>query len=108
MSWRFFRSIRLPLGLRMNVRGTGVGWSWGLSFFRVGVSGAGQRWISISIPGTGLRFYNTLGRRSISTEQPSPVQHLPGQIRQPHTPGTTEPPEQNTLRRISWRNIRNR
>lgn len=108
MSWRFFRSIRLPLGLRMNVRETGVGWSWGLLFLRFGVSGTGQRWISIGIPGTALRFYNTLGRRSFSTEQPPTIQSQPGQIRQPDVLRATEPSAQDAPRRISWRNIRTR
>src|ERR1017187_6872927 len=105
MSWRFFRSIRLPLGLRMNLRGTGVGWSWGFSFFRIGISGTGQRWISIGIPGTGLRFYNTLGYRS-SPERPS--QYLAGQTGESGTPRMTEAPREDAPRRIIWRNIRNR
>src|SRR5207249_2246832 len=91
----------------MNVRGTGVGWSWGISAFRIGVSGTGQRWFSIGVPGTGLRFYKTLGGGPSSTEQLTPREDVPGQIGGPtvRTIGTTPP---NTARRMSWRNIRNR
>ncbi len=105
MSWRFFRSIRLPLGMRLNVRGTGTGWSWGISVFRFGVSGTGQRWVSIGLPGTGFRFYKTFGLGAPSTDQQSLGEHGAFPIDGPPLGAIRDPPSA-LRRRIGWRNIR--
>ncbi len=35
----------------MSLGERGFGWSWGIPGFCIGVSGAGQRWFSIGLPG---------------------------------------------------------
>jgi hypothetical protein len=86
----------------MNLGGRGVGWSWGIPGVRVGVSGTGQRWFSIGIPGTGLVFYKTLSR---SASLP-PQQSVPGP--EPNSEATVVPsgPTSPGPKRMSWRNFR--
>lgn len=59
MGFRWNKSIRLLQYLRLNYSLDGLGWSWGFSIFRYGVSANGKRWVSIRIPGTGLRYYKS-------------------------------------------------
>lgn len=35
MGWRFRRSVKLPLGFRLNFSKSGMGWSWGVKGARV-------------------------------------------------------------------------
>lgn len=57
MSWRWFKSFKLPFGVNANLSQNGLGWSWGFGFFRWGVSPSGRKWISIGFPGTGFRLF---------------------------------------------------
>lgn len=41
---------------RVNLGSGGVGWSVGAGGLRSGVSGAGRRYSTFSIPGTGVRY----------------------------------------------------
>jgi hypothetical protein len=54
MAWRYRRSRRLPLGFRVNLSKSGLGWSWGFRGFRVGRDAKGRVTRTVSIPGTGL------------------------------------------------------
>jgi len=56
MGWRFFKRIRLGFGLNANVSNGGIGYSWGVPGFRIGMSPNGRKYISIGIPGTGLYY----------------------------------------------------
>ena len=60
MSWRWYRRLRLFGGISANFSKTGVGWSWGFWGFRIGKSSNGRTWISIGIPGTGIRYFKYL------------------------------------------------
>jgi hypothetical protein len=60
MGWRWFKRRRLPGGLHANLSSRGAGWSWGLPGLRVGVSPYGRKWVSVGIPGTGLRYFRYL------------------------------------------------
>jgi hypothetical protein len=63
MGWRFRRSIRGPLGLRINLSRRGVGFSEGVRGFRVGRDARGKAYSQTSIPGTGVyRRYYAPGR----------------------------------------------
>lgn len=88
----------------MNVGGRGVGWSWGIPGFRVGVSGSGQRWFSIGIPGTGLLFYKVLGRSAPATPYQSVPDEVSGPIGRSSSPPTAPPAPRST--RMKWRNMR--
>ncbi|WP_289169424.1 DUF4236 domain-containing protein [uncultured Pseudoalteromonas sp.] len=59
MSFRWSKSIRLFRNFRLNHSLNGLGWSWGFSILRYGVSADGKRWVSIGIQGTGLRYYKS-------------------------------------------------
>lgn len=50
MSWNFRKSIRLPLGMRVNLSKSGIGTSWGIRGFRVGKTAKGQHYRNISHP----------------------------------------------------------
>ena len=73
MSWRWFKSIRLFGGARLNASSSGVGWSWGLGLFRYGVSPSGKRWLSVGIPGTGFRYFKYLERQDLNSSEPPRV-----------------------------------
>jgi hypothetical protein len=94
MSWRFLRRFRLGGGFNLNLTRSGLGWSWGVPGVRIGTSGAGRRWISFGIPGTGLYFYKTLGfgRRPKENSEPQNTEFkIPAR-------------EKNKLRKIKWKN----
>jgi len=67
MAWRWYKRLRLFGGLNTNLTNNGVGWSWGIGFLRFGISPNGRRWISIGIPGTGIRYFKYL---KSTTSQP--------------------------------------
>jgi hypothetical protein len=54
MAWQLRRSIRGPLGLRINFSRRGVGVSAGVRGFRVGHDARGRNYCAASIPGTGI------------------------------------------------------
>lgn len=62
MGWRVFRSFYLGGGFRATTTNAGIGVSWGIPSFRVGLSATGRKWISVGIPGTGIYFTRALGR----------------------------------------------
>jgi len=61
MGWQYRKSVNFG-PFRVNVSGSGVGYSLGGRGFRTGVSAGGRRYSSIGIPGTGLRYYSSGGR----------------------------------------------
>ena len=68
MAWRWYNRIRLFRGLNASLSNRGAGWSWGVGFIRFGVSPLGRRWVSIGIPGTGLRYFKYLKNSIIEPE----------------------------------------
>jgi hypothetical protein len=54
MAWRFRRSVRGPLGLRINFSRSGIGLSEGVRGFRLGRDARGKVYSQTSIPGTGI------------------------------------------------------
>ena len=58
MSWSYRKSIRIG-PFRVNLSKSGVGYSVGAGGFRSGVSSSGRRYTSVSIPGTGMRYYKS-------------------------------------------------
>ena len=78
MGFRFSRSLKLPGGFRLNVGTRGVGVSWGVRGFRVGVGPAGARYTA-SVPGTGISWSGPLGSapapasRTLGTPHAAPV-----------------------------------
>jgi hypothetical protein len=72
---------RLNFGpLRINLSRSGVGASLGVRGFRVTQSSTGRRFMTLTLPGTGLSWQKILGRRSqraktrntVVTQPPSP------------------------------------
>jgi hypothetical protein len=57
---RWYKRIRLPGGINVNLSKRGAGWSWGFGFFRLGVSATGRKWFAFGVPGTGLRYVKYL------------------------------------------------
>jgi hypothetical protein len=60
--WRFRKVFgRGPFRWTLSKRG--IGWSWGIPGLRYGVSPGGPRYISFSIPGTGLYWIKYLKQK---------------------------------------------
>ncbi|WP_424666606.1 DUF4236 domain-containing protein [Candidatus Binatus sp.] len=80
MSWRFRKTYRSG-PFRWNVTKNGIGWSWGLFGLRYGVSPTGHRFISFSLPGTGLYWIRYFNRKPMPVmsvpSAPSPSSTLP-------------------------------
>ena len=60
--FRWLQRIRLPFGFRSTLSRGGVGYSWGVPGFRVGISPSGRKWISFGFPGLGLSFFRYIGK----------------------------------------------
>jgi len=74
MSWIFRKIFRFG-PFRTTLSKGGVGMSWGIPGFRIGVSPTGRKYLSIGIPGTGLYFLKYLsGGKKISNEQQKTIQ----------------------------------
>jgi len=59
MSW-IFRKVFKSGPVRTTVSKKGIGVSWGIPCFRVGISSTGRKYFSIRIPGTSLYFIKYL------------------------------------------------
>jgi hypothetical protein len=56
MGLRFQRRVRLFPGLSLNLSRSGVGVSMGTRGVHVGITGRGQRYTSVGLPGTGVSW----------------------------------------------------
>lgn len=65
MGWTYRPSVRFG-PVRVNLSGSGIGYSVGGAGFRVGVRANGRQYTRMSIPGTGLS-YTTTGAHSAAT-----------------------------------------
>jgi hypothetical protein len=110
MGWSYRK--RLKFGpIRINLSRSGVGMSWGIRGFRITHSATGRRYMTLSLPGTGLSWQKTLGgsRRRTALRKstvpmppptaqathPPPVPPVPPT--QPATAGTSAPPLVNGM-----------
>ena len=81
MGWSYRKRLRFG-PLRVNVSRSGIGTSWGVPGFRVTHSSAGRRYITLSLPGTGLSWRKTLSRPQRSSQhQSNPAVPPPRPIR---------------------------
>ncbi len=75
MGFRYRKSIRLGGGFRINISGSGVGYSWGVPGYRITKTANGKIRQTASIPGTGLSYsteesiYKSV-RKSAPKEEP--------------------------------------
>lgn len=58
MGWSYRKSLNLG-PFRINLSKSGIGYSVGGAGFRTGVSSSGRKYRSVSVPGTGLRYYSS-------------------------------------------------
>lgn len=63
MGFSFRKSLRLGKHGRVNVSKSGVGFSWGIPGLRFTKTAKGQDRVTFSIPGTGLRWTKTSGKK---------------------------------------------
>jgi hypothetical protein len=66
MGLQFRKSKNLGGGFRLNASHKGLGMSWGVKGFRVGVGSDGKKRMTASIPGTGVRYTQTLKSNNTS------------------------------------------
>lgn len=62
MGFRYRKSINLGGGFRINLSGSGIGYSWGTKGYRVTRTARGTIRKTYSIPGTGLSYTQESGR----------------------------------------------
>lgn len=62
MGWSFRKSINLG-PFRINFSSGGVSFSVGAGGLRTGIDTKGKRYNSVSIPGTGLRYYKKTSKK---------------------------------------------
>lgn len=63
MGWRYRKSINLGGGFRINLSKSGIGYSWGVPGYRHTYSPNGTRRKTYSIPGTGISYVESSGKR---------------------------------------------
>jgi hypothetical protein len=91
MGWRFRKQFGSG-GVRGSISKHGMGISWGIPGLRFGVSPTGRRFVSISIPGTGLYWIKYFGdekKTRSSASAPPPITPSPSKPIQ--NPSTTTP-----------------
>lgn len=71
MGFRFSKRLNLPGGFRLNLGAGGLGLSWGVRGFRVGVGPNGARYTA-SVPGTGASWSGALGAPSAKASSAAP------------------------------------
>jgi hypothetical protein len=94
--WRF-RKVFAHGPFRWTLSKHGLGWSWGIPGFRYGVSPLGQRYVSFSIPGTGMYWIKYLKDRPAVSLPPTrvpPPSSLP--------PTQPAPPSTTSARQVPW------
>ena len=67
MGWRWRKSVRISKGVRVNLSQSGVGLSYGIRGLRKSVHSSGRRTTTFSIPGTGISYVKTSGRKASGT-----------------------------------------
>lgn len=71
MGFRYRKSIRLGGGFRINISGSGVGYSWGVPGYRITKTANGKIRQTASIPGTGISYVSEESIRSAETPRSS-------------------------------------
>ncbi|MCE9540467.1 MAG: DUF4236 domain-containing protein [Bacteroidetes bacterium] len=93
MSWIFRKIFRFG-PFRTTLSKGGVGMSWGMPGFRVGVSANGRKYITIGIPGTGFyftKYFTQQTQHNQQSQQQSTIQQ-PFQQNKTQTTNKTEEP----------------
>ena len=76
MGFRFQRRIKVLPGLSINLSKSGVGFSAGVRGFHTGIDSKGRRYVSASLPKTGISW-----REYQKAKRPNPAPpHLPPQM----------------------------
>jgi hypothetical protein len=91
--WRFRKIFWRGL-FRWTLSKRGIGWSCGIPGLRYGVSPSGQRYISFSIPGTGLYWIKYLKQKPespVPSARPSPIPPSAGSTNPTSPPGAPSP-----------------
>ena len=80
MGFRFRKSVKLPLGFRINFSKSGVGYSWGVKGYRKTYTADGRERTTYSIPGTGISYVEESKKNSSKKDNydVSSSEYLPG------------------------------
>lgn len=80
MGLRFRKSVKLPLGFRINFSKSGVGYSWGVKGYRKTYTADGRERTTYSIPGTGISYVEESTKNSSKKDNydVSTVEYLHG------------------------------
>lgn len=82
MGLRFRKSVKLPLGFRINFSKSGVGYSWGVKGYRKTYTADGRERTTYSIPGTGISYVEESKKNSSKKDNydvsSSSSEYLPG------------------------------
>jgi hypothetical protein len=96
--WRFRKVFgRGPFRWTLSKRG--IGWSWGIPGLRYGISPSGQRYISLSIPGTGLYWIKYFKQKNLSSPPPAVPGPPAGSVGPSPNP---IPPPATPTRKVPW------
>ena len=89
MGWRYRKSVKLPLGFRLNFSKSGMGWSWGVKGARITKMANGKTRYTATYPG-GLQYIEERGPK-----QRKPVRKSTGSWNTPGQNGP-EPPKKRS------------
>ena len=91
MGWIYRKRLRLG-PLRISLSRSGIATSWGVPGFRLTHSSTGRRYITLSLPGTGLSWRKTLSR----SRRGSGRQIIPAPTTSQSVQASPQPPAQPT------------
>lgn len=90
MGWYVRRSMKIAPGVRVNFSQRGMGVSVGTRGIHVSTSATGRRTFSAGLPGTGIRYRESLNTtRKSPSPQPAPIAASPEVTNLPHGVATT-------------------
>lgn len=87
--------------IRTTLSKGGVGISWGIPGFRVGVSANGRKYITIGIPGTGIYFTKYLNQQQQGKSNQPRLQKQ----QQTQQPTTQQPFQSNNSQTVNQKEI---
>jgi len=99
MNWNFRKIFKIG-PIRTTLSKGGVGMSWGIPGFRVGVSANGRKYITLGIPGTGIYFTKYFNQQQFQNNQ-----QTQNQQQQNPKPTIQQPFQQNNSQTLNQKEI---
>jgi len=96
MGWSYRRSRKIAPGIRVNFSKRGLGLSVGPHHAKISISPTGRRRLSVGLPGTGLRYTDSLSSGNTSKRR---KYSSASDLHSTQAPGDTQPVDSSNLQK---------